>query len=163
MKEFLQFLTYFDWLALPRTVFQTFMHADWSTAGQKHGAPGIFLEAGASLIGTNTFPFFVPLDSPWGAAEIETLLRSKGIKSWGLGYANNEMFFRVSKKQAAWAQYLMLRAGVPLLHQLIAEGPGETGKSSLAAQEHAVGPAVTTPKRSDAFDTFMDVIDSLLP
>jgi hypothetical protein len=37
-----------------------------------------------------------------------------------VGYFHNELFFRVKARQAHWAQYVMLRAGVPLLHGLLA-------------------------------------------
>jgi hypothetical protein len=152
VRNLFQLLAYFDWLALPRTIVQTFAHANWSTARDKHGVPGVLMEAGASLIGTNTFPFFVPLDSPWGGADIEALLGSKGIRLWGLGFANGEMFFRVSRRQAAWAQYLMLKAGVPLLHQLPAAGP---------VGGHSAAQAGGLRKGSDSFERLVDSIDSL--
>jgi hypothetical protein len=163
MRSFFQFLTYFDWLALPRTIAQTFAHADWRAARDSHGVSGVLMEAGASLIGSNTFPFFVPLGTPWGGREIQALLGSKGIKLWGLGYANGEAFFRVSRNQAVWAQYLMLRAGVPLLHRLLAEEPPGNRIQSRSVDEQPTEQSSRPRKAIDHFEKLMDSIESFLP
>ena len=116
MRQLLQFATYFDWLILPRTIAETFAHADWRAA-RKQGVSGIVAEVLRSLIGTNCVPYFVPANSAWGPGESDRLLRAKGVRMWGVGYYGGEMFFRVSRRQANWALYLMRRAGIPLLHE----------------------------------------------
>ncbi len=138
MKQLFELMTYFDWLVLPRTIYQSFAHADWRAA-RARGAAGMAAEAGASLVGANAYPFFVPLDGPWGAADIQNLLAGKGIRLWGLGFANGEMFFQVSRKQAAWAQYVMQRAGVPLLHGAPAAAPaGRAGQDGAGQSQDAL-------------------------
>ena len=72
-----------------------------------------------TAVGANTEPFFIPCDSEWKIDDVQALLRQYGIKLWGVGYFNNELYFRVKKRQAHWAQYVLLRAGVPLLHGML--------------------------------------------
>lgn len=140
MKSVLEFFSNLYWLSLPETVAQTFWHADWEGAYQRAGILGLLTEAGHSLLGTNTWPFFVPLDSSWSGADIQQLLSDHGVEMWGQDFANSELFFRVRKSKAAWAQYLLLREGVPLRHRLLAQeskrrpdsatGAGHTPRSS---------------------------------
>jgi hypothetical protein len=120
MISVLEFLTSFYWMAIPETILQTLWHADWRSA-KNRGLGGLLSEAIGSLLGTNTWPFFVRLDSGWNAADIAHLLKRHGIRTWGYGFANGELFFRVRKSQAAWAQYVLLRKGVPLEHRLFSE------------------------------------------
>lgn len=120
MRSLLEFLTSFYWIAVFETIFQTFWHADWRSARDR-GLSGLLSEAIKSLLGTNSWPFFVPLDSGWNGADIAHLLKRHGISMWGYGFANGELFFRVRRSQAAWAQYLLLREGVPLQHRLFSE------------------------------------------
>ena len=54
-------------------------------------------------------------------ARCEELLRSKGVKVYGRCIANGDAFFQVPKKQAEWAEYLLLKAGVPLKYHLFSE------------------------------------------
>ncbi len=159
MKRLLAFIAIFDWTALPRVIVETLFHADWGAARQKHGVLGLGLEAAGSIAATNTYTFFVPLDSPWGGAEIGALLRSKGITMWGAAYANGEMFFRVRRQQADWAQYVMLQAGVPLLHRLIAgERSGRQRKSPATAEKQ---PAPRRQRKRSAADALLDFLDDL--
>jgi len=151
MKSMLEFLTCLNWLALPQTIAESLWHADWTRAYQKGNLPGIIGEALSSVAGTNTFPFFVPSNSHWSGADIQALLARHGIKMWGVGWANGEMFFRVSKRQAAWAQYVMLKSGVPLLHRLISEQPNAASTGSNSARQSRSG-----------LDGLLDRLDSLL-
>lgn len=121
MKSILDFLGYFNWLALPQVILETLLHADWENAYQRAGVWGLLIECLHSLIGTNTWPFFVSLEGIWNGPALENLLGSYGIKTWGWAFTNDLIFFRVRKSQAAWAQYLLLQAGVPLSGRLLAQ------------------------------------------
>ena len=151
MKQLLEFCTAFNWLALPQTIVETLLYADWQGAHKRHGGVGMAGELLNSLVGTNTFPFFVPSSCPWGAGDIQGLLGRHGIKMWGAGWANGELFFRVPKRQAVWAQYVMQRAGVPLLHRLLTAQPAAGGSSELVpaapAGAHQSGSALTGIER----------------
>ena len=65
--------------------------------------------------------FYLDLDSGWTGARCEELLRSKGVKVYGRCIANGDTFFQVPKKQAEWAEYLLLKAGAPLKYHLFSE------------------------------------------
>jgi hypothetical protein len=65
--------------------------------------------------------FYLDLDSGWTGARCEKLLRSKGVKVYGRCIANGDAFFQVPKKQAEYAEYLLLKAGAPLKYHLFSE------------------------------------------
>lgn len=141
-------------LVLPATVLGTIRYADWRGASQRSGVIGVALESLQTAAGSNTGPFFVPCNSQWKINDIQALLLRHGIKVWGVGYWNNELFFRVKKRQAHWAQYVLLRAGVPLLHGLL-EGTRANPDSSTSS----------LPKREagNALDQLLDSVSRILP
>ena len=63
----------------------------------------------------------------WSANRIKELLESHGIKTWGLLFAldaeGDVIMITVKREQALWAQYLMLRAGLPLRNGLRSTQP----------------------------------------
>jgi hypothetical protein len=65
--------------------------------------------------------FYIDLDSGWTGARCERLLRSKGVKVYGRCIAKGDAFWQVPKKQAEYAEYLLLKAGVPLKYHLFSE------------------------------------------
>lgn len=165
MRSFLEFLTSFYWIALPETILQTLWHADWRKAKER-GLGGLIREAVASLLGTNTWPFFVPLDSGWDGAAIARLLNRHGVKMWGYGFACGELFFRVRRNQAAWAQYLLLREGVPLQHRLFIEKAAQQprpdafrGSSAKPQQRTTLADPIAAAK--SLVDSLDDYITSL--
>jgi hypothetical protein len=106
-------------LILPATIIGAIRHADWRGAREREGVPGVADEMVHAALGTNTMAFFIPTSSHWQIQDVQALLLRHGVKLWGVGYWNGEMYFRVKKRQSHWAQYVMLRAGVPLLHGLM--------------------------------------------
>lgn len=108
--KLLEFGTYFDWTALPRTVLG-------SIRRHKSISP-------KTLLGLNDWPFFVPMNAGWSGRQVTKLLDDAGIDWWGWGVCNGEMFFRVAKSDAPAAQQILLSHGVPLSQRLIA-GPAE--------------------------------------
>ena len=69
----------------------------------------------------NSWPFFVWADDrDWQPKRVKRLLSGRGIPTWGWGFHANSYFFRVPSRQAHWAQYLLLSAGVPLRGKLLA-------------------------------------------
>lgn len=101
---------------LPAHILGNFWYADWRGAWQRGGVVGVAIEALRAALGLSAEPFFVPTKSAWQIGAIRQLLARHGIGLWGVGYWNHELFFRVTARQAHWAQYVLLRAGVPLLH-----------------------------------------------
>lgn len=104
------------------------IHADWRRAWERDGLWGWMRELVAALVGLNAWPFFVDARGGWQADRVAALLHQYGIATWGWGYADGELFFRVKLRQAHWAQYLLLSHGVPLGGRLLQD---------VAAHQHA--------------------------
>lgn len=139
-------------LILPATVIGNFRYADWDGASAS-GAAGIVAELVQSALGTNTRPFLVPLESGWKIEDIQALLLRHGIKLWGVGYWNDELYFRVKGRQAHWAQYVLLRAGVPLRYGLLDGSRAVPG----------YGRAQNSPPPDDGtLGKLLDLVDGLL-
>ena len=94
--DMLEFLANFDWISPLIALTETAIHG--------HG-----------------WTFYLDLDSGWTGARCEKLLRSKGVKVYGRCIANGDAFFQVPKKQAEYAEYLLLKAGAPLKYHLFSE------------------------------------------
>jgi hypothetical protein len=97
----LQLVTCFDWISPCIAILQSIANGD--------------------PLGTRSWTFYVPLDCSWSGARIEKLLKSNGVKIWARMIHGHDLFFRVHKKQAEWAEYVLLRAGVPLKYRLYSE------------------------------------------
>lgn len=65
--------------------------------------------------------FYIDLESGWTGAQCERILKERGVSIYGRCIANGDAFFTVSKKQAEWAEYLLLKAGAPLKYHLFSE------------------------------------------
>jgi hypothetical protein len=94
--DMLEFLANFDWISPLIALTETAIYG--------HG-----------------WTFYLDLDSGWTGARCEKLLRSKGVKVYGRCIANGDAFFQVPKKQAEYAEYLLLKAGAPLKYHLFSE------------------------------------------
>jgi len=97
----LEFLGCFDWISPCVAILE----------GIANGDP----------FGTKSWTFYVPLDSSWTGAQIEKLLRQHGVKIWARMIHAGDLFFRVRRRQAEWAEYVLLRAGVPLKYRLYSQ------------------------------------------
>lgn len=101
MREFFEFLTIFDWITPSFGFVEDFINDP-------------------TLLRSNSWTFFIPYDQAvntgWNADAIESLMEQHGIHHWGgqYTYPNNEFFFSVKLEQAQWAEYLLLRFGVPI-------------------------------------------------
>ena len=71
-----------------------------------------------TLFHSNSWTFFVPyyeaLDAGWNAMMIGDLLAKHGIKTWGGQITGGEYFFSTRLDGAGWAEYVLLRYGVPI-------------------------------------------------
>lgn len=65
--------------------------------------------------------------------EVEALLNRYGIAVYWRTYDGKHRYFRVKKRQAVWAEYLMLHAGVEL------QGPLLAPKNAHYVAEHPAG------------------------
>jgi hypothetical protein len=92
-----------------------FLNADWQGAYRRNGADGLIGEFAASLTGRNAWQFYVPRDCGWSGIEMERLLRRHGVKIWDRDFTRDCLTFRVKRRQANWAEYLLRRRGIPVV------------------------------------------------
>lgn len=114
----------FDPTALPRAIIDTFNHG-W----RRDKNP--ITETLHCVLGSNTWSFFVPVDSGWTVGEISQLLARHGITLFGAFRFKNELVFAVRIGQAAFAQWLLMREGVPLMHGLLADKSGRVAMPKI--------------------------------
>ena len=161
MNGLLDLLAYFDWIDWLEGFISTFLNADWEGARSRQGYAGMVGEFIDSLLGRNTWTLAVPRDSGWRGIEIERLLKRHGVRIWGRGVNGRELFFRVKRRQANWAEYLLLRSGVPLTSTPFNPRNWEYAKRYAPGSEP---PTWTwkSPKHRPR-KSFLDYITSLIP
>jgi hypothetical protein len=96
-------------------IVSTFLNADWDGALQRDGLGGFIAECMNCMTGANAPVIQVSRYSSWSGHAIEQLLQRHGVKIWDRGFLGENLFFRVKRRQAVWAEYLLLRAGVPVV------------------------------------------------
>ncbi len=107
--------------------------ADWKAAASRGGLAGVGGEALRTLAGANSWTFRVPKACAWSGSSIERLLRHYGIRMWNRGVGDTELHFTVEKRQANWAEYLLLRRGIPVA------GPLFNPRNMALGERHAPG------------------------
>ena len=100
-------------------IISTFVNADWEGVFRTKGVEGVIAEFVACLTANNAPKILVSRYSSWRGIDIERLLNRHGIKIWDRGFAGDELYFRVKRRQVVWAEYLLLRAGVPVTSPLV--------------------------------------------
>jgi len=97
--------------------------------------------------------FLIPEDCGWSGRRIEHLLRSHGVKTWGLMIINRKLRITVRLAQARWAQYLLEREGIPIEYGVIDE---RIARAPRPTQENKH----TSP--SEIVDRWLDKLEDLL-
>jgi hypothetical protein len=106
--------SYFDPINRIEGVISTFRYADWEGAYQRDGIDGVVSEFWACVTSSNAPTIHVSRYSSWSGIEIERLLGRHGVRVWDRGISGDDMIFCVKRRQVEWAEYLLLRAGVPV-------------------------------------------------
>lgn len=88
-------------------------HGNYQEAA-KGGLLGYAGEAASSLAGANTFRFALLRSGNHSLNDVEALLKGYGVPIFGRTHDATCMYFSVKKRQARWAEYVMLQAGVEL-------------------------------------------------
>jgi hypothetical protein len=109
---------YFDPIDRIEGAISTFLNADWRGAWERHGVLGIIGEFISSFVSHNAPTIKVSRYSRWRGIDIERLLKRNGVKVWDRGLAGDELYFCVKLRQVKWAEYILLRAGVPVTSSL---------------------------------------------
>lgn len=94
--DLFEFLAVFDWISPLKAMIETAINGVGHT-------------------------FYIDLDSGWSGARCERILRPQGVKVYGRVIAKGDAFFQVPTKQAEFAEFLLLKAGVPLKYHLFSE------------------------------------------
>ena len=110
---------YFDPINRIEGAVSTFLNADWAGAYHRNGVAGVIVEFFACLNAYNAPTIRVSRYSHWRGIDIERLLRRHGVKVWDRGIAGDDLYFCVKRRQVKWAEYLLLRAGVPVTSVLV--------------------------------------------
>ncbi|MFO7633343.1 MAG: hypothetical protein R6W76_12425 [Caldilinea sp.] len=63
--------------------------------------------------------FAFDVNSGFNGYRVEKLLRRYGVRVWGRKVSGSKRSFLVKRSQAVWAEYILCRAGVPLLNPLL--------------------------------------------
>ena len=155
MSDWLDVLASLDLISRIEGFISTFIHADWRGAARASGPAGLAGEFARSLAGANRWKFWVPRDAGWSGIEIERFLRKYGVVVWDRGFVGNDYFFCVKARQANWAEYLLLRRGIPIMGSLFNTGNRQYG------EQHAPGDAPRAwadrgHESSDAIDKLGD-------
>lgn len=153
MSDLLDALAHLDLIDPIEGFLSTFRYADWKGAHQRTGIAGIVAEFFSSLAALNCWSICVYRDAGWSGVEIEALLMRHGVRIWGRGFVDNQIFFRVKKRQARWAEYLLLRRGIPVTSR-----PFDS-RNLKYAERYAPGSEPPTRKeRSNSSDDWIDKV-----
>jgi len=96
-------------------VFWNLRHADWRGARKRKGATGIATEAVSATVGSTSWRFEVPRGQGFSGTDIEQILNRYGITVWNRGVNRHSYFFNVKKRQARWAEYLIMQKSIKLI------------------------------------------------
>lgn len=129
--DFLDIARYFDPIDRIEGAISAFIRADWSGAMRRRGAVGLLVEFVACLTAHNSPTIRVSRESRWRGIDVERLLARHGIKVWDRGASGTELYFCVKRRQVKWAEYVLLRAGVPLTSALKESRNSEWAQSRL--------------------------------
>jgi hypothetical protein len=106
----------------------------------------------------------VPVDGGWSAYAIADLLRTHGIKVWGLTIFQGTIMFRLRAAQAEYAQYLFAQNGVLYSGGLDAakrtHKRGKTGRTPIPLPDNGSQP--TSSAAAPAEPAFRQSLDGLL-
>jgi len=102
-------------------------HGNYREAA-KGGVLGYAGEVASSLAGANTFRFALLRSGSHSLNEVEALLKGYGVPVFGRTHDATCMYFSVKRRQARWAEYVMLQAGVELSNATFDQrNPGYAG------------------------------------
>ncbi len=141
MLNWLDVLAHMDLADWIEGIVSTFRNADWNGAYLRGGIPGIVDEFLASMVGTNTWTLSIQRNAGWSGIDAEHLLARHGVRVWGRWFIDDNLLFCVKKRQARWAEYLLLRRGIP-----VTSGPFDP-RNLQYAERHA--PGSEPPRRAN--------------
>jgi hypothetical protein len=134
MGNWFEFIAMFDVIDRIEGIVSSFTHADWKGAA-KRGPGAVSAELARTVTGANRWRIWVDRRAGWSGIEIERFLRKYGVAIWDRGFVGDNYYFCVKARQANWAEYLLLRRGIPIT------GPIYNENNPSYGQQHAPGDA----------------------
>jgi hypothetical protein len=117
--DLLDIPAYFDPIDRIEGLVSTFINADWAGTYRRRGGEGVLMEFVACLTSRNAPTIRISRYSSWHGIDVERLLKRHGVKVWDRGLAGDDLYFCVKRRQVKWAEYLLMRAGVPVTSVLV--------------------------------------------
>ncbi len=118
--------------------------------------------ANAAIYQDFGYEFAIPRSDKGGAwtlNEMRCLLASYGVATYGRRFDSLNMYIRVKNRQARWAEYVLLHAGVELLN------PSFDQRNAGYVAKHAPGwmprPWSAAPARKDEIDSSNEYADEV--
>jgi len=104
-----------NWVDRLEGLIMSLRYGDYVRA-REHGLLALLGEVGSSVLTTNTCRFALRRSGRYSLHEVEALLKRYGIPIFGRTHDAKALYFHVKKRQARWAEYILLHAGVELLN-----------------------------------------------
>ncbi len=104
MADLLDLLDAFNWIDRAEGALMSLRHAGRSRRARQRGEAG-------------SWTFQISRMGGWSGADIERFLNHYGIIIWGRRVTRQHLVFTVKRRQANWAEYLLLRRGIAVSTQ----------------------------------------------
>ncbi len=146
-----------DLLVRIETFVGRFVFGDWKNALTNAGPAGAALEAGKALLGSNAWNIHVSREHGWSGGELVRFLHRYGIRTWGHRITDKHLILTVERRQARWAEYLLLRRGIPIDSAIF------DARNLGYAQQHAPGdqPPAWADRKADRKSAAEKLLDWL--
>jgi hypothetical protein len=112
------FLDFFNWISRAEGLVSSVLHYDKKRAAAGPPIVGIASELALSATGMSVWTFHIARNQGWTGGDAERLLKRYAIPIWGRRVTGQHFIFSVPRRQANWAEYLILRRGMTLDGQL---------------------------------------------
>lgn len=100
-----------------------------------------------AVSGQRSHRFAVDRSGGWSGQMVEDMLEAHGIRIWDRGFDHENLYFRVKKQQARWAEYLMIRNGVQVVSNLVdprnAGAPRSVGPNEYSTKPDLIADIIT--------------------
>jgi hypothetical protein len=112
--------------------------------------------------------FMIPDDCGWSGFQIEYLLKSHGIRPWRRMVIKHMIMLTVRLAQARYAQYLLLRAQIPIEYGLLEERASSAAAGKPRRAQNGRAAPKAKPKRgifaelSQVLDSLVDEVEAML-
>lgn len=108
------FLDIFNLASRVEGLVSSVLHFDKRRASNGPPVVGLARELAVSATGLASWTFRIPRDRGWTGGDVERLLNHYAVPIWCRRVTGQHFILSVPKRQANWAEYLILRRGMPL-------------------------------------------------